>query len=141
MTSRKKEVERLQTSELARSNIQRPFIQFDMKRPQRQACAGVEGIRKSYGDRSVVIDNFHGSGDARREGLPHGPQRRGQDDDAAVAARRMLPGERTRISRIDAGTVKWGHEVADRLLSAGSRGSDPARDDGVDWLHQLDPQA
>src|SRR5947209_12360578 len=32
-TSRKKEVERLQTSELARSNIQRPFIRFQMKRP------------------------------------------------------------------------------------------------------------
>src|SRR6266576_251134 len=31
-TSRKKEVERLQTAELARSNIQRPYIKFDMKR-------------------------------------------------------------------------------------------------------------
>src|SRR5438876_6274295 len=31
--SRKKEVERLQTSELAKSNIQRPYIRFDMKRP------------------------------------------------------------------------------------------------------------
>src|SRR3984957_4978287 len=30
--SRKKEVERLQTSELAKSNIQRPYIRFDMKR-------------------------------------------------------------------------------------------------------------
>jgi ATPase subunit of ABC transporter with duplicated ATPase domains len=33
VTSRKKEVERLQTSDLARSNIQRPFIRFEMKRP------------------------------------------------------------------------------------------------------------
>src|SRR5262249_54309307 len=31
-TSRKKEVERLQTSELAKSNIQRPYIKFDLKR-------------------------------------------------------------------------------------------------------------
>src|SRR5271168_2866740 len=30
VTSRKKEVERLQTAELARSNIQRPFIRFDL---------------------------------------------------------------------------------------------------------------
>ena len=29
VTSRKKEVERLQTSELAKSNIQRPFIRFE----------------------------------------------------------------------------------------------------------------
>ena len=33
VTSRKKEVERLQTSELAKSNIQRPFIRFEMERP------------------------------------------------------------------------------------------------------------
>src|SRR5450631_1600242 len=32
VTSRKKEVERLQTSDLARSNIARPFIKFEMKR-------------------------------------------------------------------------------------------------------------
>ncbi|HET8714578.1 MAG TPA: ATP-binding cassette domain-containing protein, partial [Holophagaceae bacterium] len=31
--SRRKEVERLQTTELARSNIQRPYIKFTMKRP------------------------------------------------------------------------------------------------------------
>src|SRR5207248_1501133 len=31
--SRKKEVERLQTTELARSNIQRPYIRFPMNRP------------------------------------------------------------------------------------------------------------
>ena len=33
VTSRKKEVERLQTSDLARSNIARPYIKFEMKRP------------------------------------------------------------------------------------------------------------
>src|SRR6266496_1255807 len=32
-TSRKKEVERLQTSDLARSNLQRPYIRFDNLRP------------------------------------------------------------------------------------------------------------
>jgi ATPase subunit of ABC transporter with duplicated ATPase domains len=31
--SRRKEVERLQTTDLARSNIQRPFIRFKMSRP------------------------------------------------------------------------------------------------------------
>src|SRR3954451_18114952 len=33
VTSRRKEVERLQTTELARSNIQRPYIRFNMNRP------------------------------------------------------------------------------------------------------------
>jgi len=33
VTSRKKEVERLQTSDLARSNIARPYIRFENLRP------------------------------------------------------------------------------------------------------------
>src|SRR5207302_5236237 len=33
VTSRRKEVERLQTTELARSNIARPYIRFLMQRP------------------------------------------------------------------------------------------------------------
>ena len=52
--SRKKEVERLQTSELARSNIQRPFIRFDMKRPSGKHVLEVEGADKAYGRRGRV---------------------------------------------------------------------------------------
>src|SRR5271165_3185046 len=55
--SRKKEVERLQTSDLARSNIARPFIRFEMKRPSGRHALEVKGLSKSYGDLKVV-DNF-----------------------------------------------------------------------------------
>ena len=41
--SRKKEVERLQTSELARSNIQRPYIRFDQTRPSGKHVLEFEG--------------------------------------------------------------------------------------------------
>src|SRR6266576_5055595 len=51
--SRKKEVERLQTSELARSNIQRPFIRFEMKRPSGKHALEVRGLTKSYGSHVV----------------------------------------------------------------------------------------
>ena len=43
VTSRKKEVERLQTSDLASSNIQRPFIRFTIDRPSGTAPAGDQG--------------------------------------------------------------------------------------------------
>src|SRR5881227_1388585 len=46
--SRKKEVERLQTSELARSNIARPFIRFEMKRPSGRHPLEVGRLSKSY---------------------------------------------------------------------------------------------
>ena len=51
VTSRKKEVERLQTNDLARSNIQRPYIRFDQIRPSGstrwnlKACARRMAIR------------------------------------------------------------------------------------------------
>lgn len=38
VTSRRKEVERLQTNELARSNIQRPYIRFDQCDPVASTC-------------------------------------------------------------------------------------------------------
>jgi ATPase subunit of ABC transporter with duplicated ATPase domains len=59
-TSRKKEVERLQTSELAKSNIQRPYIRFENKRPSGRHPLEVKGLSKSY-DNQTVIRNFSAS--------------------------------------------------------------------------------
>src|SRR5450631_3881863 len=52
--SRKKEVERLQTTELARSNIQRPYIKFAMNRPSGRVTAEIKDINKAFGDLKVV---------------------------------------------------------------------------------------
>ena len=48
VNSRKKEVERLATTELARSNIQRPFIRFDTLRPSGKHVLEVEAVTKVY---------------------------------------------------------------------------------------------
>src|SRR5467141_4928112 len=55
--SRRKEVERLQVTELARSNIQRPYIKFEQKRPSGKHILEVEGLSKAY-DGKEVIKNF-----------------------------------------------------------------------------------
>src|SRR5579872_5426939 len=57
VTSRRKEVERLQTNELARSNIQRPFIKFDQVRPSGRHVLEFKDLRKAYGGEQV-IDGF-----------------------------------------------------------------------------------
>src|SRR6187455_2327416 len=49
VTSRRKEVERLQTTELARSNIQRPYIKFSMRRPSGKVALECEGVSKAHG--------------------------------------------------------------------------------------------
>src|SRR5437763_9521027 len=51
--SRKKEVERLQTTELARSNIQRPYIRFTMNRPSGRVALECTGISKAFADLQV----------------------------------------------------------------------------------------
>src|SRR3984957_14055713 len=65
VNSRKKEVERLATSELARSNIARPFIAFKMERPSGKNVLEFEGVNKSYtqpnGKTEHVINNFSAS--------------------------------------------------------------------------------
>src|ERR1700689_1963343 len=54
VTSRKKEVERLQTTELARSNIQCPYIRFDLLRPSGKHILEFEHVSKSYGEQQVI---------------------------------------------------------------------------------------
>src|SRR3984957_18616409 len=51
--SRRKEVERLQVTELAKSNIQRPFLKFEQKRPSGKHILELEGVTKAYGDAPV----------------------------------------------------------------------------------------
>src|SRR5438552_6319133 len=55
-TSRRKEVERLQTTELARSNIQRPYIRFQMNRPSGRLAMECSGVSKAFGHMTVVSE-------------------------------------------------------------------------------------
>src|SRR6476469_3801809 len=55
-TSRRKEVERLETTALARSNIQRPYIRFSQNRPSGRLVAEFEGLSKAYPDLEVISD-------------------------------------------------------------------------------------
>src|SRR5437660_3951812 len=57
VTSRRKEVERLQTTELARSNIQRPYIKFAMNRPSGRTALECSAVAKAHGD-VPVVSNF-----------------------------------------------------------------------------------
>src|SRR5947207_7553817 len=58
--SRRKEVERLQVTELAKSNIQRPFLKFEQKRPSGKHVLEFDRVAKSY-DETEVIRSFTAS--------------------------------------------------------------------------------
>src|SRR5689334_23629580 len=52
--SRRKEVERLQVTELAKSNIARPFLKFEMKRPSGKHVLELAGVTKRYGESEII---------------------------------------------------------------------------------------
>src|SRR5207244_4665558 len=54
VASRKKEVERLQTSELAKSNIQRPYIRFDVGRPSGRHPLEVDRLTKLNSSHQII---------------------------------------------------------------------------------------
>ena len=79
VTSRKKEVERLQTQDLARSNIQRPYIRFEQKRPSGRHALEFKNVVKGY-DGLEVINGFSAAITARPENCVDGTERYRQND-------------------------------------------------------------
>jgi ATPase subunit of ABC transporter with duplicated ATPase domains len=137
--SRKKEVERLQTSELARSNIQRPFIRFEMKRPSGRHPLEIRGLSKSYGD-TPVVRNFTAS-IARGEKI--GLMGRNGVGKTTLIRSLMTgaPGVEDEPFEIDGGTVEWGHEVSVGYFGQDHRASIAPGMTVFDWLRQFDPAA
>jgi len=112
-TSRKKEIERLQTTVLAKSNIQRPYIRFDMKKPSGRHPLEFKSLRKSYGDLKV-LDGFSANLERGEKIALLG--RNGAGKTTLIRSLiRNAPGfidESKRHFGVDGGTVRWGHEVA-----------------------------
>lgn len=142
VTSRKKEVERLQTSELAKSNIQRPYIRFQNERPSGRHPLEVKGLSKSYGDLHV-IRNFTAS-IARGEKIAL----LGRNGAGKTTMLRSLLRNATgyvdapdREFPVDSGTVTWGHEVAAGYFSQDHKESIRQGATLLEWLHEFDPKA
>ncbi|MGC2618150.1 MAG: ATP-binding cassette domain-containing protein [Acidobacteriaceae bacterium] len=139
VTSRKKEVERLQTTDLARSNIARPYIRFDQNRPSGKYVVDIEGLRKTYGDLSV-IDGFTANiMRGEKIGLMG---RNGQGKTTMIKS--LLANQRDFAEKdftVDAGNVKWGHEVQIGYFPQDNTGVIEPGSNIVDWLRQFDPKA
>jgi ATPase subunit of ABC transporter with duplicated ATPase domains len=138
VTSRKKEVERLQTTELARSNIQRPYIRFDQLRPSGKTALEFEGIRKTYGD-LTVIDGF--SANVMR-GEKIGLMGRNAQGKTTLIKSLLStsPDQADKDFVLDAGTIKWGHEAQIGYFPQDHTGVIEHGLTVSDWLHQFDPK-
>ena len=143
-TSRRKEVERLQTTELARSNIQRPYIKFTTKRPSGKVPLEFDGLSKAFGDNTVfsgfgaivhrgdkiVLVGKNGAGKTTllKAILADAPDL----SDATIS---------TTSSARDAGTLRWGHEVSVGYFPQDHTDVIEKGLTAVEWLHRFDPDA
>ena len=142
VTSRKKEVERLQTSDLARSNIARPFIKFEMKRQSGRHPLEIKGLTKSY-DALKVVDNFTASVSRGERIALMGRNGTGKTTLLKSLLRNATGyiDDSEREFPVDAGTVVWGHEVAVGYFAQDHTDSITHGMTTIEWLHQFDPQA
>jgi ATPase subunit of ABC transporter with duplicated ATPase domains len=139
VTSRKKEVERLQTTELARSNIQRPYIRFEMKRPSGRHVLECKDVTRGYDDLQVI------------KGFTANVQRgekialMGRNGAGKTTLLKALlangPGVDDKDVGIDSGTVTWGHEAQIGYFAQDHRSSIPNGTTIEEWLHGWDLQA
>jgi ATPase subunit of ABC transporter with duplicated ATPase domains len=141
-TSRKKEVERLQTSDLARSNIQRPFIRFENIRPSGRHPLEIKGLVKSYGD-VPAIQNFSAS-IARGEKIGLLGRNGAGKTTMLKSLLRNATGYVDAPDRefpVDGGTVLWGHEATVGYFSQDHKESIRPGSTIVEWLSEFDPSA
>jgi len=139
VTSRRKEVERLQTNDLARSNIARPFIRFDQTRPSGKHVLEFKGITKIYGD-LTVIDSFTANV-LRGEHICLTGRNGAGKTTLLKSLLANYPGLADPEFSLDNGAVFWGHEAQigyfpqdmSALIEHGLTVSE--------WLHRWNPAA
>jgi ATPase subunit of ABC transporter with duplicated ATPase domains len=141
-TSRKKEVERLQTTVLARSNIARPYIRFDMKRASGRHPLEIKSVVKSYGDLKVIKPFTASITRGEKIALTG---RNGTGKTTLLRSLIRNAGEfiddPEKDFPIDGGIVKWGHEVTVGYFAQDHRDSVVTDLTAIEWLWQFDPQA
>jgi len=146
VASRKKEVERLQTAELAKSNIQRPFIRFDVTRPSGRHPLEVKHLSKGYknaSDSIRVFDNFSATVSRGEKIALIGRNGAGKTTLLKSLIRNATGYIDTAEQQfsIDSGTVVWGHEVTAGYFAQDHRDSIPRGVSIIEWLHSFDPRA
>jgi ATPase subunit of ABC transporter with duplicated ATPase domains len=146
--SRRKEVERLQVTELAKSNIQRPYIKFEQKRPSGKHIIEMENLNKAYGEKQV-IRNFTASITRGERIALMGRNGAGKTTlvNALLANSPSTPEVELRKTSgydgpfLDSGKVIWGHEASIGYFAQDHRSLIEGGMTALDWLHQWNPAA
>jgi ATPase subunit of ABC transporter with duplicated ATPase domains len=146
--SRRKEVERLQVTELAKSNIQRPYLKFEQKRPSGKHVLEFEDVSQSYGG-AEVIRSFTASVFRGEKVALLGRNGAGKTtllNALMSGAPTMSDAQLRQVSGYDgpfrtSGKVTWGHEAAVGYFAQDHKALIQPGMSVFDWLHQWDATA
>ena len=129
--SRKKQIERLQLTDLKRSNIERPFIQFLVKKPSGKQTVTIENLTKRWPD-VTVCDNFSTIVTKGEKIAIIGKSGMGKTTLCKMLADNLKP---------DEGTITWGHQVSIGYLAQDHRADIPDGTTVANYLHGFAPSA
>jgi ATPase subunit of ABC transporter with duplicated ATPase domains len=141
-TSRKKEVERLQVAELAKSNIARPFIRFQVDQASGRHPLEVKSVAKSY-DGAKVWKPFSASVERGEKIALMGRNGTGK----TTLLRSLVRNAPGRIDDddknfpIDGGQVIWGHNANVGYYAQDRSGTIDKGTTLIEWLGNFDPAA
>ncbi|XXF80666.1 ATP-binding cassette domain-containing protein [Myxococcaceae bacterium GXIMD 01537] len=125
--SRIKQIEKLKTEDLKRSNIARPFIRFDQKVVSGKQTLMIEGISKSY-DGTPVIKPFTSLVCKGEKICVIGRNGAGKSTLVKMIAGQVEP---------DAGAIKWGHQAAMGYLPQDHHGTIRKGTTAFGWLRDI----
>jgi ATPase subunit of ABC transporter with duplicated ATPase domains len=128
--SRIKQLEKLSVADMKKSNIARPFIKFEQKRPSGKQTLTIEGLTKGF-DRTL-FENFSAL-------ITKGEK-------VAVVGRNGVGKTtllRTLIGELEpgAGKISWGHEAQVGYMPQDVKPIIPINTTCFDYLHDIDPSA
>ncbi len=130
--SRKKQLEKLSLNDVKKSNIARPFIKFEQKRPSGKQTLTVEHLTKGFEPGKTLFKDFTGL-------VTKGEK-------VAIVGRNGV-GKTTFLRTIlgelkqDGGTVTWGHEAQIGYMPQDVKPTIPTDTTCFDYLHDIDPNA
>jgi ATPase subunit of ABC transporter with duplicated ATPase domains len=141
-TSRKKEVERLKTSELARSNIARPYIRFQMDQHSGKHPLEIKSVAKSYDGVKVILPFTASIARGEKIALM------GRNGAGKTTLLKSLIRNATGFIEdsdhqfpVDGGQVIWGHNVAVGYFAQDHSETIAKGSTAIEWLQQYKPMA